>query len=192
VISDRECPANEYARTNSLPTAQVDFMINEQKNLLDVVNSLAPNIIITTVHRILKKTILDEYHGRLINLHYSLLPAFGGSIGSRSVKAAMDYKACFSGVTVHFVDETLDGGQPLVQIAVPVSKNDDQAEFMDIIFRAGCIALFIALSLLKNPSENISRYGRVLVIKDREVLINPSIDIPLEMNDEKFWQALKQ
>lgn len=192
VIADRDCSAIEYARNASLANAYVDFTVNEQKNVLDVANSFKPDIIITTVHRILKNPILDAYSGRLINLHYSLLPAFGGTIGSRSVNAAIDYGAFFSGVTVHLVDETLDGGRPLVQIAVPVSHHDERAEFMNIIFRAGCIALYIALNTIVDHSKSASWIGGSFVIHDREVLINPVIDLPTAMSEEVFWESLKR
>ena len=191
VIADRECGAIEYARAASISTACIDFTTNHQNDLLEVVKRQQPDIIITTVHRILRAPFLDAYHGRLLNLHYSLLPAFGGTIGTRPVQAALDYGVCLAGVSVHLVDETLDGGRPQAQVAVSVVQDDDLVGLMDVIFRAGCIALYTAL-MNKNDPVKDNWKGRALLIKDRAALLNPGIDLPPMLSDEQFWRTLKQ
>ena len=190
VIADRECPATEYARAASLTTICTDFTANEQQNLLDLAIQQQPDAIITTVHKILRAPILEAYRGRLLNLHYSLLPAFGGTIGTRPVKAALDYGVCMAGATVHLVDETLDGGRPQVQVAVSVSWDDGLDDSMDVVFRAGCIGLFTALRIMSDPATGNWKGSHVL-IKDRAVLLNPGVDLPVALADEEFWQMLK-
>jgi phosphoribosylglycinamide formyltransferase-1 len=191
VIADRECPATEYARAASLTTECIDFAANEQKNLLDLAMQQRPGAIITTVHKILHAPFVEAYRGRLLNLHYSLLPAFGGTIGTRPVRAALDYGVCMTGATVHLVDETLDGGRPQVQVAVPVSRGDDPVDFMNVVFRAGCIALYTALRIMSDPTIGNWK-GCQVQIRDRAALLNPGVDLPAAMADEEFWQTLKQ
>ncbi len=70
--------------------------------------------------------VVDEYAGRLMNIHAALLPAFGGQgmYGLRIHEAVLEYGAKVSGCTVHFVDEGYDTGPIICQTAVPVEEND--------------------------------------------------------------------
>lgn len=61
---------------------------------------------------------------RMVNTHPSLLPSFPG-VGSRAVRAALDHGVKLAGATVHWVDDGVDSGQILAQVAVPVQKGDD-------------------------------------------------------------------
>lgn len=68
----------------------------------------------------------EDYLGRVVNIHPSLLPAFGGKgmYGDR-VHAAVIERGCrVSGVTVHFVDNEYDAGPILWQTPVPVFEDD--------------------------------------------------------------------
>lgn len=71
--------------------------------------------------RILKKPFLDTFRGRILNIHPALLPAFPGL---EVQKKALYYGVKFSGCTVHFVDESVDGGPIIVQAVVPVLDDD--------------------------------------------------------------------
>lgn len=85
---------------------QLDVRAPGQAPLLAALAQHRPDLVITTVHRILAEPVTSRYQGRLINLHYSLLPAFGGAIGIRPVRDALAYGSRFTGVTVHRVDAT--------------------------------------------------------------------------------------
>jgi phosphoribosylglycinamide formyltransferase-1 len=190
VIADRECPAICYARKESLVHLILDFKEPEQIALAQFVTSLEPDLIITTVHQILCNSFLSQFETRLLNLHYSLLPAFSGSIGNTSVQNAQNYGACLIGATVHAVTEVVDGGRPLVQIALPVSNVDTNEFAMDLIFKAGCIALLTALRIAENPDPEPS-IGGYLIINKRPALINPFVVIPAELCVESYWNGLK-
>ena len=190
VVADRECPALDYARRQSFETACEDFSETGQYNLLDAVRILQPDIVITTVHRILREPLLDAYKSRLFNLHYSFLPAFAGTIGVKPVMAAMDYGACLVGATVHLVTDTVDGGVPQTQIALPMGQNENLTVLMDSLFRAGCIALYTALKRIENPS-GVQWTGGSLKIASRNALINPYVSMPHEFDDEAFWLRIK-
>ena len=74
--------------------------------------------------RIVKGKLMEEYRGRMLNIHPALLPSFKGLDGARQ---ALEYGVRFSGCTVHFVDEGIDSGPIIVQRVVPV-RPDDTAE----------------------------------------------------------------
>lgn len=73
--------------------------------------------------------IPSPYQGKIINIHPSLLPAFGGKgfFGERVHQAVIDSGVKVSGCTVHFVDETYDTGPIILQRVVPVLDTDSAA-----------------------------------------------------------------
>lgn len=74
--------------------------------------------------RILSPTFVKQYRKRILNIHPSLLPAFKGA---HAIKDALDYKASFTGVTVHFVDEKMDHGPVILQKQVKIRSSDTLA-----------------------------------------------------------------
>ena len=73
--------------------------------------------------RLLSREMVRSYTGRILNIHPSLLPAFPGLHAQRQ---AIEYGVQISGCTVHYVDEGLDTGRPIAQVAVPVLKDDTE------------------------------------------------------------------
>ena len=71
--------------------------------------------------RLLSPAFIEAYRGRILNIHPSLLPAFPGLDAQRQ---AIEHGVKLSGCTVHFVDETLDGGPIITQRTVPVLDDD--------------------------------------------------------------------
>ena len=71
--------------------------------------------------RLLSSEFLAAFPRRILNIHPSLLPLFPGLDAQQQ---AIDHGATVSGCTVHFVDETLDGGPVIAQREVPVHEND--------------------------------------------------------------------
>ncbi len=71
--------------------------------------------------RLLSAQFVEVFRGRILNIHPSLLPAFPGLDAQRQ---AIEHGVKVSGCTVHFVDETLDGGPIIAQRVVPVMDDD--------------------------------------------------------------------
>ena len=74
--------------------------------------------------RILGQAFVRRYENRLINIHPSLLPAFPGL---HTHRRALAEGVRIHGCTVHFVTPDLDHGPVIVQAAVPVLDDDDEA-----------------------------------------------------------------
>jgi len=74
--------------------------------------------------RIVGEVLLGAYGGRIINIHPALLPAFKGA---HAVEDAVAYGVKVFGITIHYVDETLDGGKIIAQRAFDYD-GDDPAE----------------------------------------------------------------
>jgi len=73
--------------------------------------------------RLLSRYFIENYRNRILNIHPSLLPAFPGLDAQRQV---LEHGVQWSGCTVHFVDETLDGGPIIAQKVVPVLAGDTE------------------------------------------------------------------
>jgi len=71
--------------------------------------------------RLLSPCFVEAFRGRILNIHPSLLPSFPGLDAQRQ---ALEHGVKVSGCTVHFVDETLDGGPIIMQRTVPVMDGD--------------------------------------------------------------------
>ncbi|MDR1211916.1 MAG: phosphoribosylglycinamide formyltransferase [Spirochaetaceae bacterium] len=84
-------------------------------------------IILAGFLSILQGDILEAYRNRIINIHPSLLPKYGGKgmYGERVHKAVLAAGEKESGCTVHLVDEGTDTGPILLQRRVPVLEGDD-------------------------------------------------------------------
>ncbi len=81
-------------------------------------------IVLAGYMRILSPGFVARFRGRIVNIHPSLLPSFAGA---HAVRDALAYGVKVSGVTVHLVDEVLDGGPILAQESLPVHEDDDEA-----------------------------------------------------------------
>lgn len=73
--------------------------------------------------RLLSRYFIEAYRNRILNIHPSLLPAFPGLDAQRQ---ALEQGVKWSGCTVHFVDETLDGGPIIAQKEVAVLDDDSE------------------------------------------------------------------
>jgi len=69
-------------------------------------------IVLAGYMRIIGPTLLEQYEGKIINIHPSLLPAFPGRDG---IKDALAYGVKVMGVTVHYVDAGIDTGKIIDQ-----------------------------------------------------------------------------
>ncbi len=89
------------------------------------VASYRPDLVVLAgFMRILTPIFLRPFHGKLINIHPSLLPKYPGL---HTHQRALDAGDNAAGATVHFVTEELDGGPPIIQASVPILAGDNAA-----------------------------------------------------------------
>jgi phosphoribosylglycinamide formyltransferase-1 len=116
----------------------------------------------------------------LINLHYSLLPAFAGLIGIEPIKKAYEQGCKFMGPTCHLVDEGVDTGEILAQ---GVFKADRPfQELVTMMFRSGCLVLLNALLLSMGHCKEFEA--------SRTIFFSPELTFDKFLFDEEFWQKV--
>lgn len=137
VLSNKkEAHALKRAKTHHIPFHFVDFKDCPSREgydtiLLDLLKAHHVELLILAGYmRLLTSTLVRPYHGRIINVHPSLLPAFPGLHAHRQ---ALAYGVKVSGCTIHFVDEEMDHGPVIAQTAVPVVFGDDEASLAERI-----------------------------------------------------------
>jgi phosphoribosylglycinamide formyltransferase-1 len=127
VISNVETAAGlEHARDRGLHTAYIPSRQRAREEFdRDAVELLRRHqvslVVLAGFMRIVSRVFIEAFPYGILNIHPSLLPAFPGTDVQRK---ALDYGVKFSGCTVHFVDDSLDGGPIVLQAAVPVLDND--------------------------------------------------------------------
>jgi len=86
---------------------------------------------------ILGPPLIQNYRNRIINVHPSLIPSFCGKnfYGLRVHQEALKYGVKVSGATVHFVNETVDGGRIILQKAVEVKPDDTPETLQQRVMR---------------------------------------------------------
>ncbi len=128
VIANRpDAKGLEFAKTKGIKTKLIDHTVYQTKQEFEaaLTNTLIENgiqiVCLAGFMRLLGTGFVNEWQGKLINIHPSLLPAFKGlNTHKRALESGVKHHGC----TVHFVDAEMDEGPIIGQMAVPVYKTD--------------------------------------------------------------------
>lgn len=131
------------ARRAGLPAILLDhreFLDREtfEAKLVEVLNAYRVELVcLAGWLRILTPPFVAQFEGRIMNIHPALLPLFGGQgmYGDRVHQAVLAAGVKVSGCTVHFVDDTPDGGPIILQATVPVHVEDTPSSLAQRIAR---------------------------------------------------------
>ena len=127
VLSDKPSAAGRLrARDRGIKTALVERKgRTREEHEREIIKTLREHgvelVCLAGYMRLLSPCFVEEFRGRILNIHPSLLPAFPGLDAQRQ---AVEHGVKYSGCPVHFVDETLDGGPIVTQRVVPVHDSD--------------------------------------------------------------------
>jgi phosphoribosylglycinamide formyltransferase-1 len=151
IIADRNCYAIERASTNNIK----HFLFNrKEKNSEDIVLLLQEHkishIVLAGYLSILDKTICQVWENKIINIHPSLLPKYGGKgmYGEHVHKAVIENKELVSGATVHYVTEGIDDGNILIQKEIAVEENDTSSSLQKKVLKIEHEILIESLKIL--------------------------------------------
>jgi phosphoribosylglycinamide formyltransferase-1 len=127
VISDhKDAPGLNRARERRLETVAIErrgrTREEHEREIIAALRERSVDLVCLAGYmRLLSPCFIEAFRNSILNIHPSLLPAFAGLDAQRQ---AIEHGVKFSGCTVHFVDETLDGGPIIVQRIVPVLDDD--------------------------------------------------------------------
>ena len=97
---------------------------NFENTILKKLDTAQVNLIcLAGFMRILSKNFLKKWNYKIINVHPSLLPAFKGlNTHQRALKSRAEYSGC----TIHYVNEKIDGGEIIKQKSIKILDSDDK------------------------------------------------------------------
>ena len=177
VISNRaDAFGLERARRASIPTAVLDHRDYASREAYDAalaeqLEASTPDLIaLAGFMRILTPAFVERWHGRMLNIHPSLLPRYRGLHTHTRVLEAGD---SLHGATVHFVTAELDGGPAMVQAQVPVRADDDPETLAARVLTREHQIYPLAVRWIAEGRARLGQDGRVLL--DGEPLERPVI-----------------
>src|ERR1051325_4899876 len=127
VMSDKaNARGLELARERGIETRAIERRgRNREEHEREIISVLRDHqvdlVCLAGYMRLLSPCFIEAFRMRILNIHPSLLPAFPGLDAQRQ---ALAHGVKVSGCTVHFVDESLDGGPIIAQRTVPVIEGD--------------------------------------------------------------------
>ena len=172
----------DIAREHGIPVAVVEHRDYADRDSFDAalaqaIDAFNPDIVaLAGFMRILSNGFVSRYHGRLINIHPSLLPAYGGlNTHARALHDGVKIHGC----TVHFVTPDLDHGPIIIQAAVPVLRDDTEQTLASRVLNQEHRIYPQAVSWLCQGQIKLSEKGRVILLYRKQsgfALISPSLE----------------
>ncbi len=171
LVTDRDgIGALDRARAHGVPTAVVpphdhadEYAFGDA--LLSVLRAHdADAIVLAGYLRKVPPAVVAAFRHRILNVHPSLLPAFGGAgmYGRRVHEAVLTHGCRVSGATVHLVDEQFDTGPIVLQRCVPVEPGDDASALAARVLAAEHVILPEAVGLLATGRLRVD--GRLVTL----------------------------
>lgn len=139
VISDKpDAPGLAKAKERGIETVAVERRgWSREEHDADMIAELRRHgvelVCLAGYMRLLSKSFVEAFDGRIVNIHPSLLPAFPGLDAQRQ---AFEHGVKITGCTVHFVNEELDAGPIILQQWIAVEPGDTVSSLSDRILRA--------------------------------------------------------
>jgi phosphoribosylglycinamide formyltransferase-1 len=122
--NDSKSKGLQYGKIFKIKKKIFDFTkknIDEKKILFELKKNRIDLICLAGFMKILSKTFINNFNGKILNIHPSLLPKFKGL---NTHERAIRNKEKYSGCTVHFVNSKLDSGKIILQDKVRINKNE--------------------------------------------------------------------
>lgn len=131
ICNNPDAKVLKRATQRAIPTTLLNHRDFKSREALDqaIIDALIKHdvdwVIMAGWMRRVTQHLIDAFHGRLLNIHPSLLPSFPGL---HAVQQAVDAGVTIAGCTVHHVELAVDSGPIIMQAAVPVLSNDTETQ----------------------------------------------------------------
>lgn len=183
VISNKaDAGGLDIAQSHGIPTAVVSNRDYPDRASFDAalaqaIDAYQPDfVVLAGFMRILTEGFVNHYRGRLINIHPSLLPSYGGlDTHARALHDGVKIHGC----TVHFVTPDLDHGPIIIQAAVPVLHHDTEKTLAARVLREEHRIYPQAIRWLCSGHVELGRDGRVALRNRKQAghaLISPGLE----------------
>lgn len=157
LIVNKQCAAIDKAKDLNIAYNVIDSkgdkLFTEIDEILGAVD--ADLVVLGGFLPILPAWFCKKWDRQIINVHPSLLPAYGGKgmYGVHVQEAVMAAKEKYAGCTIHYVDEGIDRGEIIEQWKIPVDYNLTPWELGGKVYNRGIIMLPIVIAELAMKKE---------------------------------------
>jgi phosphoribosylglycinamide formyltransferase 1 len=183
VISNRaDAEGLAIAKAHGVPTEVIEHRDYKDRDsfdatLAETIDGYQPDLVVLAgFMRILTAKFVTHYHGRLINIHPSLLPSYSGlDTHARALQDGVKIHGC----TVHFVTPDLDHGPIIIQAAVPVLRDDTEQTLAERVLHEEHRIYPQAIRWLCQGQIELSAQGKVLFHYRKQSgfsLVSPSLE----------------
>ncbi|XOD67357.1 MAG: phosphoribosylglycinamide formyltransferase [Flavobacteriales bacterium Tduv] len=126
VIADRDCTVLEHGLDRDVPTFSLERSPYLSKEIDEILTGEADLIVLAGFLSILEGYFCRKWHEKLINIHPSLLPQYGGEgmYGMRVHRAVLKNREKVSGATTHYVIPEVDSGEIILQKSCSISSDE--------------------------------------------------------------------
>ena len=140
VIADRGASGLEKAKSRGYKTLLLDRKIYKEdlsNQIFKAIDGKVDYIVLAGFLSIISDNLIDKFRNRIINIHPSLIPSFcgAGMYGMKVHEVAIKKGVKYSGCTVHFVNEEVDGGAIISQQIVEVFFEDTASSLQKKILK---------------------------------------------------------
>ncbi|MGE9811432.1 phosphoribosylglycinamide formyltransferase [Ferroplasma acidiphilum] len=160
ICNNKRAYVLQRARDNGIMPVLVDSKTGDYNNIIsEILAAENPDLILLDGYmKIIPDNIIDSYPFKMINLHPSLLPAFGGKgfYGGKVHEAVIKSGARFSGCTIHFATKDVDNGPIIDQRVVEVSDSDTPESLEEKIHEEEHKSLVYSINLLITKRYSIN------------------------------------
>ena len=149
VHNKEKCGAAKRADKFGIPHTHIKS--KNEDLIIDVLNAWKGDLIVLAGWmRIVTPKLINAFPDRIINLHPSMLPKYKGL---HAIERALESGDEYTGVSVHYVNEELDGGKVILQEEVPILPYDDVESLTKAIQRQEYALLPLAIQHVKHQLQ---------------------------------------
>ena len=136
VTNKADCGAMEKAKSAGIPVYAIDSQGKSReefdREVMHALDQYTPDLLVLGGYmRIIGKEMVNAYQNRMINIHPSLLPKYGGGMNLDVHRAVLEAGEKETGMTIHLLDEDVDTGPIVLQKSCPVDPSDTPETLKD-------------------------------------------------------------
>lgn len=187
VFADRNCNALAFSNEKNIKNHKLSFHKDDWDFIMEYVISNEIALVVTNIHKIVPAYVIERLPNKFLNLHYSLLPSFKGSIGMKTVELAKEHNVKIIGGTAHLIDENIDEGIIISQGGMKVNWNIEMKEICNNVFQISCLTFLNAVHILLKTSE----FNEGFCDKGMNYFFSPNLQFNPNIFNDKFWKKIK-
>lgn len=158
LIVNRECGAINIAKQSMIPVVNIPTgNIQEfKKRFVEEITSDIDLIVLAGYLPIIPSFICDLYHKKIINIHPSILPNYGGKgmYGLKVHEAVMENKEKYTGYTIHYVSKEIDGGEIILQEQIEIDYSLSPWQLGGVVFEMSAKGLIVVIDKIMNTTKD--------------------------------------